>query len=77
VCRRDRFADQLSIIRRWIMHDVGINKDGTSKPCIILYDYLKMADTQGITNNIAEHQLLGIMISNLLNIAVKLEILVY
>jgi hypothetical protein len=67
------FLDQLSSIRRWIMRDVGLKKDGTSNPCVIFYDYLKMSDTQGIGNNISEHQLLGVMVTQLLNIAVKFQ----
>lgn len=67
------FLDQLSSIRRWIMRDVGLLKDGTSQNCIICYDYLKMSDTQGIGNNISEHQLLGVCVTQLLNIAVKFQ----
>lgn len=67
------FLEQLSSIRRWIMREVGLYKDGTSKPCIIFYDYLKMSDTQGLSNNVSEHQLLGIQTTQLLNIAVKFQ----
>ena len=35
-------AEQLSIVRRWIAREVGINDDGKAKNCVIIYDYLKI-----------------------------------
>lgn len=68
------FEEQLSIMRRWIVKTVGLNTDGTAKPCIIIYDYLKLMGSEGLTNNLAEYQLLGFMMTSLHNFAVRYNI---
>ena len=65
------FEDQVSIMRRWIMKDVGLRPDGTAKDCLIIYDYLKLMDTQGMSGDMKEYQLLGFMMTTLHNFAVK------
>ena len=42
------FEDQLSLMRRWLSKEVGLEADGTAKPCLLIYDYLKLMDAQGI-----------------------------
>lgn len=68
------FEEQLSIMRRWIIKEVGLNDDGTAKDCVIFYDYLKLMDTQGMTNDLKEYQLLGFMMTSLHNFAVRYQI---
>jgi replicative DNA helicase len=68
------FEEQISIMRRWIMKEVGVNSDGTAKPCVIFYDYLKLMDTQGMSQDLKEYQLLGFMMTSLHNFAVKYQI---
>ena len=63
------FEDQLCVIRRWINKEVGLNLDGTAKPCVIIYDYLKLMDAQGISSDMKEYQLLGFMMTTLHNFA--------
>lgn len=65
------FDEQLSIMRRWIMQHVGMNDDGTAKDCVIFYDYLKLMDTQGMSQDLKEYQLLGFMMTQLHNFATK------
>lgn len=67
------FEEQLATIRRWIFRRVGVNGDGTAKPCLIIYDYLKLMDTSLLTN-LKEYQALGFMMTNLHNFAVKYNI---
>jgi len=67
------FEDQLSIMRRWVIQDVGLNNDGTAKDCVIIYDYLKLMDTSGLAN-LQEYQLLGFMMTTLHNFAVRYKI---
>tara|TARA_R110000803_G_scaffold169444_2_gene232458 strand:+ start:294 stop:1742 length:1449 start_codon:yes stop_codon:yes gene_type:complete len=73
------FEDQLAIIRRWISKEVGMNLDGTAKDCVIVYDYLKLMDAQGISSDMKEYQLLGFMMTTLHNFAhrYKLPILAF
>jgi len=68
------FEEQLAIIRRWIIKNVGLNPDGTSKPCVLIYDYLKLMDTGGLKGDLKEYQLLGFMMTTLHNFAVRYQI---
>ena len=66
--------EQLAILRRWIVKTVGLNLDGTAKRCVIIYDYLKLMDSAGIEKNLAEHQVLGFMMTTLHNFAVRYKV---
>lgn len=68
------FEDQISLMRRWIHKDVGLNSDGTAKNCLIIYDYLKLMDSAGISQDMKEYQVLGFMMTALHNFAVKYQI---
>jgi len=68
------FDEQLSIMRRWLVKDVGLNPDGTAKDCVIFYDYLKLMDTQGMSQDLKEYQLLGFMMTSLHNFAIKYKV---
>jgi replicative DNA helicase len=68
------FEEQLAIMRRWIMKEVGINDDGTAKDCVIFYDYLKLMDSAGISQDLKEYQLLGFMMTSLHNFAIRYKV---
>lgn len=68
------FEEQLSIMRRWLVKEVGLNSDGTAKDCVIVYDYLKLMDSQGISQDLKEYQLLGFMMTSLHNFAVRYKV---
>ena len=68
------FEEQLALMRRWLMKEVGLNEDGTAKPCVIIYDYLKLMDTQGVSQSMQEFQLLGFMMSSLHNFATRYKV---
>jgi replicative DNA helicase len=68
------FEEQLAIMRRWIVKEVGLNDDGTAKDCVIFYDYLKLMDTAGMDKDLKEYQLLGFMMTALHNFAVKYQV---
>lgn len=68
------FEDQLSIMRRWLVKEVGLNPDGTAKDCVIFYDYLKLMDSAGISQDMKEYQVLGFMMTSLHNFAVRYKI---
>jgi replicative DNA helicase len=68
------FDEQLSIMRRWICKEVGLNSDGTAKDCLIIYDYLKLMDSTGMSQDMKEYQLLGFMMTALHNFAVKYQV---
>lgn len=58
------FDEILSIIRRWVYKDVGLNKKGRANECLIIYDYFKIMDSSDI-NDMAEFQAMGFQISKL------------
>ena len=68
------FEEQLSLMRRWLIKDVGLNEDGTAKDCVIFYDYLKLMDTQGMSQDMKEYQVLGFMMTALHNFATKYKV---
>ena len=68
------FEEQMSIMRRWLIKEVGLNDDGTAKDCVIFYDYLKLMDSQGISQDMKEYQVLGFMMTQLHNFATKYKL---
>lgn len=68
------FEEQLALMRRWIVKEVGLNDDGTAKQCLIVYDYLKLMDSAGINQDMKEYQVLGFMMTALHNFAVRYQI---
>lgn len=68
------FEDQLSIMRRWIAKEVGLNDDGTAKDCLIIYDYLKLMDSKDLKGDLKEYQMLGFMMTSLHNFSLRYKI---
>ena len=65
------FEEQLAVMRRWIVKEVGLKPDGTANDCVIFYDYLKLMDSQGMSQDLKEYQVLGFMMTSLHNFACK------
>lgn len=68
------FEDQISLMRRWLIKEVGFNDDGTAKDCVIFYDYLKLMDSVGISQDLKEYQILGFMMTSLHNFATRYQV---
>ena len=51
-----------------------MHPDGTAKDCVIVYDYLKLMDSQGISQDLKEYQVLGFMMTSLHNFAVRYKV---
>lgn len=66
------FDEILSIIRKWITHDVGL-ENGKAKPCLIIYDYFKLMDSSDL-KNMQEYQALGFQINELTNFCGKYDV---
>lgn len=64
----------MSIARRWLSKTVGFTDTGAAKPCLIIYDYLKLMNDSEFKNNLQEYQLLGFLITALHNFAVKFKL---
>lgn len=66
------FEEVVGFMRRWVKRKVGIDeRTGRAKPCVIVYDWLKLADASALKNNLAEYQLLGFVASGLKNFMAK------
>ena len=68
------FEEQLSIMRRWLAKEVGLNPDGTAKDCVIIYDYVKLMTSDSISSSLAEFQVLGFMMTGLHNFALRYKV---
>jgi replicative DNA helicase len=71
------FEETISIMRRWIKQHVGYDENGKVKDCLIIYDYIKMMTSDGITAALQEYQLLGFMMTTLHNFAVKYDVPIF
>ena len=68
------FDEITSIMRRWVLKEVGYDDNGTMRDCLLIYDYLKMMTSESITNSMAEFQALGFQITNLHNFCVEYDV---
>lgn len=68
------FEEQLAVMRRWLAKNVGFNDDGTAKQCVIIYDYLKLMSTDGLSEDMKEYQMLGFMMTTLHNFAIRYNV---
>jgi replicative DNA helicase len=64
----------MSIARRWLSKTVGFTNSGSAKPCLIIYDYLKLMDDVGLKKGLQEYQILGFIITALHNFATKFKL---
>ena len=66
------YGETEALMRRWVTRRVGLNPDGSAKPCVIIFDYLKLMDSASMTaSKLAEFQVLGFMMTQLHNFASK------
>jgi len=61
----------LNIIKRWVIREVGVDEDGKTNDCVVMYDYLKLMG--GLDADIQEYLRLGQQITDLHNLAVKYD----
>ena len=61
-------------MRRWLVKEVGLKEDGTANDCVIFYDYLKLMDSAGISQDMKEYQVLGFMMTSLHNFAIRYKV---
>lgn len=61
------FEEILASMRRWVMKTVGLGDNGKAKPCVIIYDYLKMMSADFLSQDLKEYQALGFITTALKN----------
>lgn len=62
-------TEALNIARRWITRHVGFNDEGHANPCLIIYDYLKLMNSEELGKNSPEYIILGLILTELHNFA--------
>tara|TARA_R110000824_G_scaffold9932_14_gene44163 strand:+ start:2551 stop:4026 length:1476 start_codon:yes stop_codon:yes gene_type:complete len=70
----ESFENILSQMRKWIYQHVGFDENGQTKDCLIVYDYLKLMGSEGISSAMQEYQVLGFQITKLHNFCVKYDV---
>ena len=68
------FEETLAMMRRWVKTEVGFDDNGRAKDCLIVFDYLKLMSSDSLTNNLAEFQVLGFMMTGLHNFMVRHDV---
>lgn len=68
------FNEILAIMQRWVLKTVGKNNDGSTKDCLIIYDYMKLMTMDGLNKQLQEYQIIGFQMSSLHNFAVKYDV---
>ena len=64
------FHAVLSIMRRWLMTEVGLDENGRANPCVVIYDYFKIMDKESL-DKMQEYQAMGFQISELTDFATQ------
>lgn len=62
------FEAVLSIMRRWVMQEVGLDSTGKANPCLIIYDYFKLMNEDAL-EKMQEYQAMGFQISKFTDFA--------
>lgn len=70
----DDISKMLSLIRRWLITKVGFNTNGKAKTCVIIYDFIKVDNSDVAWHKTNEYQNLGHMMSELVNFAKQYDI---
>lgn len=66
------FEETLAAMRRWVTKTVTLGENGKAKPCVVIFDYLKLMDGAAMANkNMAEFQILGFMLTSFHNFMVR------
>lgn len=61
----------LSLARRWLVRNVGLDDSGKAKPCLLIYDYIKLMSSDDIKSSMQEFQVLGFLLAALHNWALR------
>lgn len=54
-----KFVEVLAIIKRWLLQEVGYDENGRLNDCAVIYDYFKLTNTEELSGDLKENQVLG------------------
>jgi replicative DNA helicase len=56
------FTETMAAARRWVARSVGYGEDGLTRPCLVVFDYMKVMDPALFSKaGLAEYQAIGFM----------------
>ena len=67
------FEEVMSLCKRWVIKEVGKNKDGEYNDCMIILDYIKLMNTSALAN-MQEYQLFGEYLHKLHDFSVRFNL---
>ena len=69
------FEEIMALMRKWLIKTVGLNSEGKAKrPCLIIYDYIKLMSDTSITKNLAEYQAIGFLVTKMHNFMSRYDV---
>ena len=68
-----RFEEILSYMKKWVRQVVGVDENGVTKNCVIIFDYMKMMRTEGL-NAMKEYQLIGFWCTMLHDFSIRYDV---
>lgn len=71
-CGGKPFEEITAIMRRWIYHVVGFDNEGKTNPHIVIYDYFKLMNEDGL-DKVQEYQKIGFQVSYLSDFCKKYQ----
>jgi len=68
------FDNILNIMKKWIHQYVGVDDNGKTKDCLIIYDYFKLMSSAGLGAAMQEYQALGFQITKMNDFCIQYDI---
>jgi replicative DNA helicase len=68
------FDNILNIMKKWIHQHVGVDENGRTKDCLIIYDYFKLMSSAGLSAAMQEYQALGFQITKMNDFCIKYDV---
>ncbi len=68
------FDQIITVIKTWVLTKVGLDEEGNAKPALVILDYLKIQSSSDFSKNMMETQLMGMLVTGVVNICQKYKI---
>lgn len=68
------FDNIMNITKKWLHQFVGVDENGKTRDCLIIYDYFKLMSSAGLTAAMQEYQALGFQITKFNDFCIKYDV---
>lgn len=68
------FDNILNIAKRWLHQIVGVDENGKTNDCLIIYDYFKLMSSAGLSAAMQEYQALGFQITKMNDFCIQYDV---